>query len=296
MKISSSDGVHTLTATVYEPEHGIRGIVQTVHGKSEHIGRYAHFMEQLANEGYVACGYNHIGHAGTSPEDELGFFGYDSGYRHIVNDINKFGLCISEKYPDKKRYVFAHSMGSFAARLAVLNDEARPHGLILCGTGGPRKFSNLGLLLCDAVTLLRGGKHVSQYIEKLVFSEGEKHFEGENAWLTSDKSEVDKFNADRYCGFPFTVCAMHDLIKMSKLANKSIWPYAISRELPIFLISGADDPIGDFGHGVQTVFDRLEKAGCNVKMKLYPNARHELLNEFCKDEVTADVLDFIKSI
>ena len=125
--------------------------------------------------------------------------------------------------------------------------------------------------------------------------EWQERFEKDNpdSWLSTDTQEVKKFSQDRYSGFPFTVCAMHDLIKLNSLCNKPIWSQAISKELPIFIISGKDDPVGDYGRGVLTVYNRLKKAGCNVSVKLYPGARHELLNEFCKDEVISDILNFI---
>lgn len=295
-KLPSSDGIHTLYGKVYVPDGEIQGIVQVVHGKSEHIDRYERFMTTLAENGYVAFGHNHIGHKNSSSDNELGFFGYDNGFRHMINDVNAFGDAVSEEFPDKKRYLFGHSMGSFIVRLAILKSADRLSGLIICGTGEPQKGARAGLLLCDIVTLFKGGRHISPLVEKLVFSKYNERFEQDNPdnWLTTDRDEVKKFSDDRYSGFPFTVCGMHDLIKLNVVSNKPIWAQAVKKDLPILMISGSDDPVGDYGHGVRTVYERLEKAGSNVKIKLYPGARHEILNEFCRDEVTDDILKFIK--
>ena len=295
-KLPSADGIHTLYGKVYVPDGEIQGIVQVVHGKSEHIDRYDRFMTALAENGYVAFGHNHIGHKNSSSDSELGFFGYDNGFRHMINDVNAFGDAVSEEFPGKKRYLFGHSMGSFIVRLAVLKSADQLSGLIICGTGGPQKGARAGLLLCDIVTLFKGGRHISPLVEKLVFSKYNERFEQDNPdnWLTTDRDEVKKFSDDRYSGFPFTVCGMHDLIKLNAVSNKPIWAQAVKKDLPILMIAGSDDPVGDYGHGVQMVYERLKKAGCNVKIKLYPGARHEILNEFCRDEVTDDILKFIK--
>ena len=294
-KVLSTDGIHTLYGKVYVPDGQIHGIVQIVHGKSEHIDRYERFMAVLAENGYVACGHNHIGHKNSSSDEELGFFGYDSGFRHLINDVIAFGDDVAGQFEGVKRYLFGHSMGSFIVRLSVLKNADKLSGLIICGTGGPQKAAPAGLMLCNLITLLKGGRHVSPLMEKLTFSGFSKRFEKDNpnSWLSTDTQEVKKFSQDRYSGFPFTVCAMHDLIKLNSLCNKPIWSQAISKELPIFIISGKDDPVGDYGRGVLTVYNRLKKAGCNVSVKLYPGARHELLNEFCKDEVISDILNFI---
>lgn len=295
-KLPSADGIHTLYGKVYVPDGEIQGIVQVVHGKSEHIDRYDRFMTALAENGYVAFGHNHIGHKNSSSDNELGFFGYDNGFRHMINDVNAFGDAVSEEFPGKRRYLFGHSMGSFIVRLAVLKSADQLSGLIICGTGGPQKGARAGLLLCDIVTLFKGGQHISPLVEKLVFSKYNERFEQDSPdnWLTTDRDEVKKFSDDRYSGFPFTVCGMHDLIKLNAVSNKPIWAQAVKKDLPILMIAGSDDPVGDYGHGVQTVYERLKKAGCNVKIKLYPGARHEILNEFCRDEVTDDILKFIK--
>lgn len=296
-KIPSSDGLHLLCGKVYEPDGEIQGIVQIVHGMTEHIDRYDAFMKALADNGYVAFGHNHLGHKDTVPDEELGFMGYSDGFRYLINDVNAFGDAVSELYPDKKRFLFGHSMGSFVVRLSILEAPEKLSGLIICGTGGPNKLAGMGLMMCNLVTLFKGGKHISPLMQKLTFSNYNERFAEENdpnSWLSTDAVARNLYKDDKYCTFKFTVCAMHDLIKLNKVCNKPIWAEAVSKSLPMFLISGEDDPVGDYGRGVTTVYNRLKKADCNVKMKLYKGARHEILNDFTRDEVTEDILNFIK--
>ncbi len=296
-KVPSSDGIHTLYGKVFVPDGQVQGIVQIVHGMVEHIDRYEPLMTALANAGYVAFGHNHIGHKHSSPDDELGFFGYSDGFRYLVNDTNAFGDAVAQDYPDKKRYLFGHSMGSFVVRLAVLKNPEKLSGLIICGTGGPNKLSGMGLVLCNLVTLFKGGKYISKLIYDMAFGKYNERFASENnknSWITSDKAELEKYSNDKYCSFKFTTCALYDLIKLQHVSNKPVWSMAVSKTLPMFLISGECDPVGDYGEGVTTVYNRLKKENCNVKMKLYSNARHEILNDFTRAQVIDDILDFIK--
>ena len=293
----SVDGKNTLYGKIYIPDGEIKGTVQIVHGMTEHIDRYEPLMRALADNGYVAFGHNHIGHKNSSPDDELGHFGYSDGFRHLINDTNAFGDAVCADYPDKKRFIFGHSMGSFVVRLAILREPERFSGVIVCGTGGPNKLSGLGLMFCNLVTLIKGGKHVSKTVYGLAFSKYNERFASENnprSWITTDSDIRDKYAADRYCNFKFSVCGMHDLIKLQHLCNKPIWAEAVEKTLPIYLVSGDNDPVGDYGEGVKTVYNRLVKAGCDVKMKLYNGARHEILNDFTRNEAITDILAFIE--
>ena len=294
-KVRSTDNKHTLCGKIYVPDGEIKGLVQIVHGMTEHVDRYEGIMTELAKNGFVAFGHNHLGHKGTSSEEELGFFGYYDGFRHLVNDVIAFGNAVSLDFPDKKRVLFGHSMGSFIVRLSILKDAQKLSGLIISGTAGPNKLSRAGLALCNLVMLLKGGRHVSDLVYKLVFGNFNARFKDENSpssWVSSNVQNREKNERDKYCRFKFTTCAMHDLIKLQFICNKPIWAEAVSKTLPMYIISGELDPVGDYGNGVTTVYDRLVKAGCNVKMKLYKNARHELLTDISREEVTADIINF----
>ena len=292
--VESTGGLNTLKGVVFEPDGEIRGIVQIVHDKGEHVGRYAPLMEALCAAGFVAFGHDQIGHRGTSADGDLGFFGYDHGFRTVINDVNAFGDAVAADYPDKKRFLYGHGMGSHAVRLAVLDRPGRFSGVIVSGTSGPGRSK--GRAACNAVIFAKGGKFVSPRLEARLYGGYNERFEGEseNRWLSSLEDEVRAYDEDRYCGFPFTACGLSDVTRLAQVCNKKIWAQAIDKNLPLFLVSGGDDPAGEYGEGVRTVYGRLVSAGCDAQMKLYPAARHDIHNDVSRDELVSDVIKFIE--
>ena len=169
--------------------------------------------------------------------------------------------------------------------------------LILCGTGGKNPLANIGLLLTDAVKLIKGEKYVSKLINNMAFGAYNKRFSGNTGreWLTKDLTTIEKYTNDKLCNYSFTVSAMHDLIKLNAVSNQKEWYQSISKEIPILLISGDSDPVGDYSKGVKEVYRKLKSLGASVQMKLYENCRHEILNDTCRDEVFKDIIDFCEA-
>lgn len=300
LKVKSSDGKHMLHGIILVPEGEIKGLVQIVHGMTEHIERYRSFMEELCKEGYVVFGHDHLGHGKTAiDESELGFFAHKDGYKLLYNDVFLVYKHVSKLYPGKKHILFGHSMGSFVVRLATKAYPDMNDGLIICGTGGPNPAAPIGLLLADIIRLFKGEKHKSRLLEKLAFGSYNNRFEGNigNEWLTKTESILKTYINDPLCTFKFTVSAMHDLIKLNRLSNINSWYKSIPENLPILLISGSEDPVGNYGKGVKTVYSKLKKSGRkDVTIKIYENCRHEILNDTCRKETIDDVKTFIKRI
>ncbi len=293
----SSDGIHDLNGVLYIPDGEIKGLFHIIHGMTEHMGRYHEIMEALANEGYLAFGYDNLGHGTTAADDsELGFIASENGWEHLVDDTFRFASQVMALYPDKKLTVMGHSMGSFIARIAALKYGKYYSKLIICGTAGPNVAAPFGLLITNILKKLKGERYVSPLTQKIAFGTYNKRFEKDSPynWLTKDKEIIEKYAADKFCTFKFCVCAMHDLIMLISLANSKTWFKEIDSSLPLLLISGEDDPVGNYGKGVKTVFDGLKKNSKeNVQLKLYENCRHEILNDTCKQEVTQDILNFL---
>lgn len=296
IEVQSTDNIHTLKGLIYIPEGEIKGIFHLVHGMCEYIGRYAHIFAALAERGYVCCGYDNLGHGKTArDENELGFIAHRDGWKYLVRDVKAFEDAVKKIYPDIPLCLMGHSMGSFIARIAAENYGDGIEKFIICGTGGPNPAAPFGLLATDIMRLLNGEKHRSKLVNKLAFGAYNKRFEGDSEfeWITTDREVINKYAADKYCNFKFTVSAMHDLVKLNQLANRPAWFKNIRKDLPILLISGSDDPVGAYGKGVTRVYNKLKAAGVkDVTLKLYNGCRHEIHNDSCKDQVINDISEF----
>ena len=295
-KVPSCDGIHELAGKVCLPEGEPKGLFHVVHGMTEHIGRYDAFMRAAAEAGFICFGYDHLGHGRTAKDaSELGFIAKKNGWKMLAEDVAGFADAMKTEYGDDLRYVLlGHSMGSFVVRTAV-ETTVIPDRLIVMGTGGPNPAAPAAIAYLSTVKFFRGGRSYSGLAEKIAFSTYNERFADENdplSWLTKDV-EVRRLNAeDEFCGFRFTVSAMRDLVKLNRFCNTKKWFRSIDRSLPILLVSGSEDPVGEYGKGVTTVYEKLKAAGAQAEMKLYENCRHEILNDTCREEVTADVLEF----
>ena len=207
------------------------------------------------------------------------------------------GVPSCRNFPGKS-FLLGHSMGSFIARNAAAKYSEDFDAFIIMGTGGPNPASDLGLFLTSFIKCVKGGKHISTLADKAAFSTYNKKTGSDNpyAWLTHDEEMLTAHDADKYCMFKFTVSAMHDLVKLQKEANLKKWFRSVNKDMPIFIVSGDEDPVGGYGRGVKKVYERLSAAGVrDVTLKLYPGMRHEILNEVGRDEVESDILHWMDS-
>ncbi len=298
----SSDNIHTLAGVVYLPEGNAKGYFHVVHGMTEHIGRYDRFMSEMASEGYICFGYDHLGHGHTAKDSsELGYIAKKGGDDLLCRDVKVFSDAVMSEYAEKygklPYYLLGHSMGSFIVRLAS-EKYVKPDKLIIMGTAGKNPAAPAGLAVIAIIKLFCGGRHISPLVDKLAFGNYNNHFGGKkpneaSPWLTNDADLRKKYYADPLCGFKFTVSAMGDLICMHKNCNRSAWYKNMPKNLPILLVAGEDDPVGNYGKGVREVCNKLKSGGHTASCILYPEARHELLNDFTYNKVKADILKFL---
>lgn len=294
----SCDGKHTLVGVVYLPEGERRGFFHIVHGMTEHIGRYDRIMTALAEAGYICFGYDNLGHGKTvNDKSELGFIASKKGWDMLCRDVKTFSDAVRAEFDGGEKlpyYLMGHSMGSFIVRLAT-EKYARPDKLIVMGTGGANPAAGAGLAVIALIKLFKGERHISKFVDDLAFGSYNSKFKSEEnskSWLSTDLETRNKYIGDEYCTFKFTVSAMGDLMRLLKYSNRAAW-FKKLPHIPVLLVSGEDDPVGNYGKGVLQVEARLKKQGHNVKCILYKGGRHEILNDFTYEAVKNDIIDFI---
>ena len=293
----SRDGIHDICYRVWFPEGDPRGIVQIAHGMSEYVMRYKGFAEFLAENGFIVCGNDHLGHGDSVRDDsELGYFAAKNGWETVVKDMHSLTLIMRRNYPSLPYFLFGHSMGSFLARAYTTWFGRELDGAIYCGTAGPLTLAELPMLAVDAAKKKNGEKYRSKTLNKISFGKYNSRIDDprtEFDWLTRDDDIVDAYINDPKCGFVFTVNGFENLLKMLWFISQPRWFSTVRKDLPIMLIAGDADPVGNYGEGVKQVFNKLISYSCAARIRLYEGARHELLNELCKEEVCEDIMQFL---
>ena len=296
----SHDGKTTIHACIWRPEGEIKGVVQIIHGMCEYAERYTPFAEFLNSKGYLVCAEDHLGHgASVTDGKELGFFNAQRSTKIIIDDIRALHLAVKKQTGDKPYFILGHSMGSFFCRKYISLYGGELDGAVIMGTGFKGgAMLNFALALVRLNALFCGWHHKSKLITKLAFGSYNKRFKPKRTeydWLSKEEENVNKYLDDPLCGFPFTDNGYHILFSIMKDACSHKTIEAVSKNLPVFLVAGKDDPVGDYGKGVIKLKRKFDGAEIkDVSLKLYDGARHEILNDFCKEEVQSDILAFIE--
>jgi alpha-beta hydrolase superfamily lysophospholipase len=282
----SADGHTTVFGYFYTVPEGRepKAIVQISHGMQEYIQRYRSLAYYLAEQGYIVCGNDHLGHGQTSGDSgNDGWFAERCGDRYVLEDLHRMTAIAKVQYPGLPCYLFGHSMGSFFARWYASVYPEELDGLIISGTSGPNPMSGMGLALVKLLRRIKGGKYRSPFVEKLMFGGYCKDIPDAatgKEWVMRDPDGLAAYITDPKCTFAFTLDAYRDLITVLQRVNQPEWSESISKNLPILLLSGDADPVGDYGNGVTAVRDMLVQAGVkDVTMHLYPGCRHEVHND-----------------
>ncbi|MEO1628318.1 MAG: alpha/beta hydrolase, partial [Bacteroidota bacterium] len=275
-------------------------VVQIAHGMAEHAARYDRFAERLNREGMAVWANDHRGHGLTAgTPEQVGYFEESSFWTEALGDMHQFLQLIRKQHPDCPVFLFGHSMGSLLSRDFISIYGREIDGVVLSATAGdPGLFlKGLGLLVTGLAKTFQGRLKRNPLLDKLTFGEYNQAFRPNRTafdWLSRDEAEVDRYVEDPYCGPIFTTGFFNDLIHGALRINRSKAYETTPSDLPVLLIAGDKDPVGNQSKGVQEVFEKYKKAGLSdVHCKFYPDARHELLNEINRDEVMQDIIDWL---
>ena len=299
-KINTTDNkqIH-IYEWIPENEADVKGVLQIAHGMAEHAARYDDFALFLNKQGYAVFANDHKGHGKTAGSVEnLGYFADKDGFQQVVSDMRSLTEKINERFPGKPVFLMGHSMGSFLARYYSIEDSSKLKGLILSGTAGhPGVLGQVGKMLTKIIIAFSGKKSPSPLMTKLSFGAYNNQFKPNRTdydWLSRDENEVDKYVNDPFCGTVFSVGFYNDLLGGLLQVNNEAEIAKTDKKLPIYLISGGKDPVSENGKGIKELNEKYKKAGItDVEMKLYADARHEILNETNKEDVYNDILDWL---
>ena len=284
----------TLHAFRCIPEGEVRAIVQLSHGMVEFIDRYKPLAEDLAGRGILVTGHDHLGHGGSiRTKDDYGYFAQPDGNRAVLDDLHAMTTLTKQLYPGVPYFLLGHSMGSFYARQYLCEYGAELDGAILMGTGyQPKALVTLARTVCRMLAVFFGWHHRSKLVRDLSFLGYNKGLEGRTPhdWLNRDPAEVDKYRADERCMFTFTLNAYYSMFTGILRLYDPDFLNRMPKDLPLLFLAGDADPVGEQSKGVQRAIDSLKAVGVqNITQKFYPGARHELLVEINRQEVFADI-------
>lgn len=295
---NSSTGVNKIRTLIwYDDEVTPVAVFQISHGVCEHIGRYDDFARFLASNGYIVCGNDHIGH-GRSVDDieDLGFTAEKEGYRRFVDDMHILYNIMHKRYPELPYFMFGHSMGSLCARVYASTFSNELAGLILCGTAQLPAGLDFFIDTLEKATEKFGPRTVNHTLASMlnkVSSLRVSDKETDLDWLSINKKNVIEYINDPLCGQELSLAGIRDLASIGILACDKMWPATIPTELPIMIIAGALDPVGNNGQGPIACSDALCETGHDPTTIVYPGCRHEILNEDCKEKIYLDILGWL---
>ena len=300
--INTAKSKHKIFYSLYEPtENPVLATILIVHGMQEHSGRYQELANYLTTQQFAVLTYDQLGHGKTaSHPDLLGYFQKEKAKEQLVDDAIAMSNFLREAYPQAQQFILGHSMGSFVTRCVLQKIGGQFKGAIIVGTGQRQKGSSAFHILLAFLNTVAPHKR-SKLINRIFDKRNNARFKNEpnqsnSNWLSVNKTNRISFLEDPLCGGLFTNNGFHTVLDLSLQATDSTATRRIPKTLPIAFISGQDDPIGDFGTGVEKSAEQLRSQGqTDLTVKLYPGMRHEILNEDCKIEVFQFISSWIHS-
>jgi alpha-beta hydrolase superfamily lysophospholipase len=296
---ASSDG-KTVFVRSWLPAGGPKAILLVAHGMAEHSARYERLAAAMSASGWAVYAPDHRGH-GRTAEGALGWLAERDGFARVRDDIHEIARDAAAEYPGLPVFLLGHSMGSVLAETYVAAYGSELSGCVLSGVVAPPPPPILALarLIAALGSAFKGQKAPAVSLHKMSFDASNKDFQPSRTavdWLSRDSGEVDKYVADPLCGFVCSFGFYRDFLGALSSIYRGAGFAGLPKALPIFIAAGAEDPVGGASGFVSILADKYKSAGLlNVETRLYPGARHEILNETNRDEVLSDIKSWLES-
>ena len=302
ISFESRDGASSIYAVKWIPDETPKAILQITHGMAEHIGRYEDFATYMCEHGFMVIGDDHLGHGRTLHinEGKPGYICAKHGDTVMVRDEHRLKKIVQGENPGIPIFILGHSMGSFILRNYMYRYGTGINGAIVMGTGmQPRALLAVSRAMAAISGFVLGDDHIPTLLNSMAFGAYNKRIpdaKNDYAWLSKVDEIQQKYIADPDCGFTFTVNGFKVLFKLIwKLTDKANVD-KMPRNLPVFMVSGEEDPVGNYGEAVKQVYESYKALGMeDVTLKLYKDDRHEILNETDHDQVYEDILNWIEA-
>ena len=276
----------------------IKGIVHISHGMGEHIGRYKWLINKLNHDGFHVISKDHRGHGKwlDNPKNIQGLFHKKNGWSQVTNDLRELILDTNKKYPNINQYLFAHSMGSWIGLSAILKPLPLK-GLIISGsTKLPKFLIYIQILLIKIVVIFQGKEGVSSFLDLITIRSYNNKFKPNRTnsdWISTDDQNVDEYVQDKLCGFLVTNSLWLDMSEgFLEIFNIKNYEY-VDKDMPILLISGTLDAVGDFGKGSPKLARMLNKAFKKVDSVIVQDEKHEVFSGTLKESSYKIIKNFL---
>lgn len=298
----SADGKTKIHALEWIPEKEPIGILQIMHGVTEYVLRYEDLAEYLTDKGFVVVGNDHLGHGKSIAEGAKPmYFGPKGSWQWVVKDVLTLQKMTKEKYPELSYYMLGFSLGSFVLRTYLIDYPGNLDGAIIMGTGQMAPVAiKIGKFMANKEAKKAGEENSTPAIHQLTFGTYNKIFapnRTEYDWLCSNEKALDEYIEDPQRGGDFSAGLFRELLDGMLYSSNVKNIKKMDKNLPILLISGEKDPVGDCGKGVKLTKKALEKAGVkDISVKMYPGLRHDILHEEEKEQIYADIYNWLQSI
>ncbi|GAC1040602.1 alpha/beta hydrolase [Rhizobium sp. No.120] len=279
-----------------------RGILLISHGLAEHSRRYETFADAMAGQGFHVYAHDHRGHGETTaPDAPIGRFARRNGAAQVIADVLAMRELAARTHPDLPIILFGHSMGGLISLNAAVTHPDKFDAVTVWNSNfNPGLAGRAAQLILKTERMFKGSDVPSGLLPRLTFGTWGKSITNRRTdfdWLSRIPEQVDKYIADPLCGFDASVSLWLDIFELTFQAPRKIYLDRLQRDMPIHLVGGGKDPATNNAKAISWLAKHLKRAGFpRITTEIYPDMRHETINEIGAEEAISNFADWCKSV